>query len=291
MITEVPGIRVGHCTDEGARTGCTVVLGERPLVASGEVRGSAPATREFALLDPAATVRSIDAVVMSGGSAFGLAAGDGVMSWLAAVGRGFPTPWGSVPIVVGMSLFDLSVGDPSVRPLAGDGWAAAEAAAGDGGTLTELGPVGAGTGATVSKWRGEQELVDSGLGGAVLRDGALVVAALVAVNSWGDVAGSSQAGRTPPEMPGPGLGSEAGEVGNTTIGVVATNAAIDQLGCLHMARGAHDGLARSISPPHGSLDGDAFVAVTTGEVPAAQDMLRWMSVQVVEAAIRSVGST
>jgi L-aminopeptidase/D-esterase-like protein len=316
MITEVPGIRVGHHTDSDARTGCTVVLADEPFTASGEVRGSAPATREFALLDPSASVQSIDAVVLSGGSAFGLAAGEGVMQVLDERGRGFPTTWAKVPIVVGLSLFDLPVGDAMVRPTAADGaTAATRALDSEPGDRVELGLVGAGTGATVSKWRGEEVTRPAGLVGAVAREGELVVACLVAVNAWGDIVGSPEAAQPPPDLPGPpgvpgdvgeGAGGEgsaggppaAGEapsfggsrIANTTIGVVATNAAIAKMGCMHAARGAHDGLARAVSPPHASVDGDAFVAIATGEVPAAQDTVRWLAVQVVEEAIRSVAA-
>ena len=310
MITEVPGIRVGHHTDSDARTGCTVVLADEPFTASGEVRGSAPATREFALLDPSASVQSIDAVVLSGGSAFGLAAGDGVMQVLDERGRGFPTTWANVPIVVGLSLFDLPVGDAMVRPTAADGaTAATRALDSEPGDRVELGLVGAGTGATVSKWRGEEVIRPAGLVGAVAREGELVVACLVAVNAWGDIVGSPEAAMAPPEISNPSggphgdvdssgrRGAGAGDasfggsrIANTTIGVVATNAAIAKMGCMHAARGAHDGLARAVSPPHASVDGDAFVAIATGEVPAAQDTVRWLAVQVVEEAIRSVAA-
>src|SRR5690606_13189799 len=176
MVTDVDGVRVGHWTDAEARTGCTVVLLPEGTVASGEVRGGAPATREFALLDPTRMVTRLDAVVLSGGSAFGLAAADGVMAHLADAGIGFETVGGPVPIVVGMSLYDLAVGDPTVRPTARDGRAAVEAATGG---AVETGAVGAGTGATVAKWRGPDHrrpgaLVAATRGG---RDG-LVVAAL-----------------------------------------------------------------------------------------------------------------
>ncbi|MCO5319195.1 MAG: P1 family peptidase [Microthrixaceae bacterium] len=291
MIDLIDGLRVGHTTHAEARTGCTVVLAERAVTASGEVRGSAPATREFALLDPLATVQQVDAVVLSGGSAFGLAAGDGAMGWLADAGRGFETAWGRVPIVVGMSLFDLPEGDPTVHPSASDGRLAARAASEADGSA-DLGLVGAGTGATVSKWRGPELTRASGLVGAVERDGDVVVAALVALNAWGDIVGSPEAALDEPPMPGTG-GEDAfrsGGRGNTTIGVVATNAAVDKAVCAHMARGAHDGLARAVSPPHASVDGDAFVALATGEVPAVQDQLRWMAVKAVEAAITSVGT-
>lgn len=304
MIDVIPGLSVGHHTHREARTGCTVVLADAAVTASGEVRGSAPATREYALLDPMATVQQIDAVVLSGGSAFGLAAGDGVMAWLDQHGRGFETAWGRVPIVVGLSLFDLPVGDPTVRPTAADGHAAAQAAFESTGSAP-LGFHGAGAGATVSKWRGPDAMRDAGLVGAVQREGDLIVAALIAVNAWGDVVGTPEAALADPPIPGAGGGGlgdpggafgsstrvPAGPSGNTTIGVVATNAAVDKAVCQHMARGAHDGLARAISPPHASVDGDAFVALATGEVAAGQDQLRWMAVKAAEEAIRSVGMT
>jgi L-aminopeptidase/D-esterase-like protein len=150
MATDVEGVRVGHWTDAEARTGCTVVLFPEGTVASGEVRGGAPATREFALLDPTRMVTRLDAVVLSGGSAFGLAAADGVMAHLAEAGVGFETVGGRVPIVVAMCLYDLAVGDPTVRPTAEHGRAAA---AGAHGGPVETGRVGAGTGATAPWWR------------------------------------------------------------------------------------------------------------------------------------------
>jgi L-aminopeptidase/D-esterase-like protein len=254
-----------------------------------------------------ATVTQVDAVVLSGGSAFGLAAGDGVMAWLDQHGRGFETAWGRVPIVVGLSLFDLPVGDPTVRPTAADGHAAAQAAFESTGSAP-MGLHGAGAGATVSKWRGADAMRDAGLVGAVQREGDLIVAALIAVNAWGDIVGTPESALADPRIPAAGGGGPgddgdqgnafgsgtrvpAGPSGNTTIGVIATNAAVDKAVCQHMARGAHDGLARAISPPHASVDGDAFVALATGEVPAGQDQLRWMAVKVADEAIRSVGIT
>src|SRR6059058_2345651 len=149
----IAGVSVGHWTDSGALTGCTAILLPEGATASGEVRGGAPATREFELLAPHRTVENVDAVVLSGGSAFGLAACDGVVRWLEENGRGFPTPAGLVPIVVGACLFDLAVGDASVRPGPEEGYAAC-ASAGEGDPPT--GQVGAGTGATVDKWRGPE---------------------------------------------------------------------------------------------------------------------------------------
>lgn len=300
MIWELDGVSVGHWTDPVARTGCTVVLFDPAAVASGEVRGSAPATREFALLDPTATVERIDAIVLSGGSAFGLAAATSVVDWCEAHGRGVPTIAGRVPIVVGMSLFDLAVGDATVRPTADHGRLAVEAAA-DGGTR-DLGLIGAGTGATTSKWRGIENATPGGLVGAVRRDGDLVVAALVAVNPWGDVRGAAHDGEPWPDLRAPGsdaigsdaIGSEAtgsdlsDTTTNTTIGVVVTNARADKLGCHHLARGAHDGLARAITPPHSHVDGDAFVAASTGVIEAPLPLVRAHVVEVVDRAIRSV---
>ncbi|MBS1837220.1 MAG: P1 family peptidase [Actinobacteria bacterium] len=293
MIWEIDGVRVGHWSDPVARTGCTAVLFEPAAVASGEVRGGAPASHELALLDPTATVERIDAVVLTGGSAFGLASTFGVTAWCEERGRGVPTPAGRVPIVVGMGLFDLAVGDATVRPGPVQGRSACDAAiGGDGAAAPGLGIVGAGCGATVGKWRGLAQAVPGGLVGAVQRDGELAVAALVAVNAWGDVDGVGRSGEPWPSMPPPGSAGArgAGPFANTTIGVVVTNARLDKLGCHHVARGAHDGLARAVTPPHSHVDGDAFVAAATGDVDAAPELVRALAVTVVDRAIRSVGS-
>lgn len=288
MATDVEGVRVGHWTDAEARTGCTVVLLPEGTVASGEVRGGAPATREFALLDPTMMVTRLDAVVLSGGSAFGLAAADGVMGHLADAGVGFQTVGGRVPIVVAMSLYDLAVGDPTTRPTADDGRRAAQAAHAG---AVETGGVGAGTGATVAKWRGPEHRRPGGLVTATRRgrDG-LLVAALVAVNAFGepgvdpgDVADGSVAGS---DLGDGSLGT------NTTIGVVVTNARLDKVGCHLLAQSAHDGLARSVSPAHTSVDGDAFVAAATGSVAAELAVVRNLAVAAVSDAILTLaGST
>jgi len=275
MITDVPGVRVGHWTDAAARTGCTVVLLPAGTVASGEVRGGAPGTREFALLAPERLVARVDAVVLSGGSAFGLAACDGVVQWCEERGIGFPTSVGPVPIVVGMVLFDLLVGDRSVRPDAAAGRLACEAAV-DG--RFEVGPVGAGAGATVRKWTGRVEDVRAaGIGTATERHGDVVVSALFAVNALGDA----------PDGGGPRL-TQAGFVEQTTIGVVATNATLDKVGCLLTAQSAHDGLARALDPAHLSVDGDAVVACATGAVSAPVDHVRVLAARAAERAIASV---
>ncbi|WP_436793616.1 P1 family peptidase [Actinospongicola halichondriae] len=278
MITEIEGIRVGHWTDADAMTGCTVVLFPEGTVASGEVRGGAPATREFALLDPTKMVQRLDAVVLTGGSAFGLAAADGVMAVLAERGQGFETVGGPVPIVVAMGLFDLAVGDGSVRPTAAAGRSATESAT----TVPPLlGAVGAGTGATVAKWRGPDHRRPGALVSATVRAGDVVVSALVAVNAFGEP------GATPAEV----LDGTTGDAfQNTTIGVVATNAALDKVGCHLAAQSAHDGLARAVAPSHTSADGDAFVVAATGQVDCEVGLVRTMAIAAVEEAIASLPS-
>lgn len=302
MITDVPGLRVGHWTDPVAATGCTVVVFPAGTVASGEVRGGAPATREVALLDPTRTVARLDALVLTGGSAFGLAAADGVARWCEERGMGFPTPAGPVPIVVALALFDLMVGDPAVRPGPGEGYAACVAATAG---PVAAGRVGAGTGATVGgggaavPGPGPRPRRPGGLVTAASRVGDLVVAALVAVNAAGApgaddalatgiAAAAAPAGRGDADAPGaPGGPWSAGlaGMGNTTIGLVATNARLDKLGCHIVAQGAHDGLARAVFPAHGRSDGDAFVAASTGGVTADVDAVRALAVHVVARAI------
>jgi L-aminopeptidase/D-esterase-like protein len=169
-----------------------------------------------------------------------------------------------------------------VRPGPPEGLAACRAA-----PRRDLGAIGAGTGATAGTWRGPDDEVPGGLVGWSGSHGDLVVSALVAVNPWGDVVGHGLHGRAAPDLsePVPGL---AGEPGNTVIGVVATNARLDPAGCQHVARGAHDGLARAVDPPHSSRDGDAFVAAATGQIDAPVELVRWMAVTVVDRAIRSL---
>jgi len=282
--TEVAGVRVGHWTDARARTGCTVVVLPEGTVASGEVRGGAPATREFALLEPTRLVRHIDAVLLTGGSAFGLAAADGVATELEGEGRGFATSAGPVPIVVGLGLFDLAVGDPTVRPGPAEGRAAFRAASS--GTVA-AGPVGAGTGATTGTWRGAGQARPGGLGTATERDGDLVLGALFAVNAFGDIAAADGAlDDLPADWPGRDLGAT-----NTTIGVVVTNAVLDKVGCQLLAQSAHDGLARALEPAHTRFDGDAVVCAATGTLgtEVSVDRLRHLATRVTTRAVLAVG--
>lgn len=290
MITEIDGVSVGQWTEPEARTGCTVALFPPGTVASGEVRGGAPATREFALLEPGRLVDRLDAVVLTGGSAFGLAAADGVMTWLERQGRGFPTPAGPVPIVVAMGLFDLMVGDGSVRPDADAGSQACDAASqGE----VAVGAVGAGTGATVGKWQGWDRSAPGGLCGAVRHHGDLVVASLVAVNALGSPDDGTAPGVEPAELEvagwlGDAAGGPPGGLANTTIGVVATNARLDKGSCHLAAQGAHDGLARSMRPAHSQSDGDAMVVAATGLVEVDPQAVRQLATTVVADAIRSL---
>lgn len=279
----VDGVEVGHWTDVEARTGCTVIVFPPGTVGSGEIRGGAPATREFALLDPGRIVDRVDAVVLSGGSAFGLAAAEGVVDELERMGRGFPTPAGVVPIVVGMSLFDLGVGDGSVRP---DGRAGSLAFAARS-SHVEVGPVGAGTGATYGNWRGTGAARPGGLGIASIGRGDLVVSAVVAVNAAGDIDDGELdtvdriTDGSFDEWP-----DRSDPFANTTLGVVVTNAALDKAACHLVAQGGHDGLARVIVPAHTRTDGDAIVVAATGVVDASVDELRLMAVAAVVTAVR-----
>lgn len=287
MLTDVAGVRVGHWTDDGARTGCTAVLLPAGTTAGVEVGGGAPASRELALLGPHRTVQRCDAVLLTGGSAFGLGAADGVMRWCEERGIGVPTPAGPVPIVPTLALYDLGVGDPAVRPGSDEGYAACVAAS-EG--RFEAGAVGAGTGATVGAWRGPAAARPGGIATATATTGEVVVSTLLAVNAFGDVdPDGGGLARAAEELAAatPSLGTE-GTFANTTVGVVATNARLDKVGCRLLAQGGHAGLSRSLVPAHTRVDGDAIVGLATGEVDAEIDVLRLLAAAAVEQAIRSL---
>ena len=273
-LTDVDGLAVGHWTDERAATGCTVVLCDgEGAVAGVDVRGAAPGTRETDLLDPVNAVQRVHAVVIAGGSAFGLDAAGGVMRWLEAHGRGVEVGPLRVPIVPAAVLFDLPVGRPDVRPDAAAGEAACEAAST---APVPQGSVGAGTGATVGKFAGFERAVKSGIGSSGQRlSGGVAVGALAAVNAAGDVvdpaSGAVVAG---PRRDGGGflrsrdwLQEHDPRIGvgqNTTLAVVATDAVLTKPEVALVARMAHDGLARAIDPVHTMLDGDTVFALATG---------------------------
>jgi L-aminopeptidase/D-esterase-like protein len=281
-LTDVGGLRVGHFTDTRRPTGCTVVLAEAGAVCGVDVRGGAPGTRETDLLDPVATVEIVHAIVLSGGSAFGLEAASGVVRYLEEKGVGFPVGVGKVPIVPAAILFDLALGDWKVRPDAAAGYEAAQRASS--GPIAE-GNVGAGAGATVGKMFGLAAAMRGGIGtSSVRRPDGVVVAALVAVNALGDVVdphtGEPVAGaRTRDgkalrgsvgalldgETPGRPLSGQ-----NTSIGVVATNVALRKTEATKVAQMAHDGLARSVRPVHTPWDGDTLFALSTGSLAVEQ---------------------
>jgi L-aminopeptidase/D-esterase-like protein len=287
MITDVPGVRAGHWT--GGATGVTVVVFPPDTVGSVEIRGGAPATRETAVLDPLATVAHVDAIVLSGGSAFGLAAADGVMRALAEQGRGVPPRGGPVPIVPAAAIFDLVVAGDE-RPGVEEGRAALCAALATDAPPLARGRAGAGRGASVAKWRGGEHGTTGGLGTASAHDGEVVVAALVVVNAVGDVHDATGAPIVASTAPSdvPGFPDEAPfeEGTNTTLAIVATNARCTKHECHLLARSANHGLARAIHPSHTRHDGDLAFACATGAVDAHLDRLRVMVTDITAEAVR-----
>ena len=292
------GIRVGHHTDARRPTGCSVVLTEAGAVGGVDVRGAAPGTRETELLSPVNAVEQVHAVLLAGGSAFGLDAAGGVMRWLEERGVGVRVGPAVVPIVPAAILFDLWVGDASVRPDASAGYAACVAASGD---APAQGCVGAGAGASVGKLFGIARAMKGGIGTASIKVGGITVGALVAVNAIGDVVdpangrvlagartedgaallGSMQAllrGEVPPPL-------QAGMA--TTIGVVATDAVLTKAQAQKLAQMAHDGLARSINPVHTLTDGDTLFALATGasELTGHVTLLGAVAAEVMAAAV------
>ncbi len=305
-ITDVPGILVGHAHDPQALTGCTVVLCPPGTVGGVDQRGGAPGTRETDPLRPIHLVDQVHAVLLAGGSAFGLGAADGVVAFLEAQGVGFDVGVAKVPIVPAAILFDLGLGRAGVRPDAAMGRAACQAASAQ---PPLEGNAGAGMGATAGKILGMEGATKAGLGSwsVTLADG-VVVGALVAVNPFGDVvdpwSGRILAGaRATAAWPQPAAGQEpfvdslqvmkalAGSStlgfrrGNTVIGVVATNARLDKEGANKVAQMAQDGVARAVRPAHTMLDGDTLFALCTGQVAADVNVVGAFAAEVVAAAV------
>ena len=293
-ITDVPGIKVGHYTDREAATGCTVILCEEGAIAGVDVRGSAPGTRETDPLRPMSLVGKAHAILLSGGSAFGLDAAAGVMRYLEERGYGFDVGVAKVPTVPAAILFDLRIGNSRVRPGPEEGYKACLAASN--GPVAE-GCVGAGTGATVGKILGPDRMTKGGLGTASQKIGNITVGAVVAVNAFGDVVdpetGKIIAGPRDTERRGflstleimKWLAMSAAPT-NTTIGVVATDALLNKEQVNKIAQMAHDGLARAIRPAHTMVDGDAIFALATGkEGPADVTLLGAVAAELVAMAI------
>lgn len=278
-FSDIPGLQVGHAQDVDAQTGCSVVLTTNGAVCGVDQRGGAPGTRETDLLRPMHLVEKVHAVLLTGGSAFGLAAADGVMQWLEEKQIGFDVQVAHVPIVPAAVLFDLAVGRADVRPDAAMGYAACEAAANNE-NGSNMGSIGAGTGATVGHILGPQGRMKGGLGSAVINLGdGLLVGALFAVNCFGDVvdpdSGQILAGARKlsenefvdtMQVLKQGV-SGFTQQGNTVIGIVATNATLTKEAANKVAQMAHDGLARAIRPAHTMFDGDTIFALTTGQHP------------------------
>lgn len=263
-ITDVPGIRVGHDTNLEAGTGCSVILCDPAAVGGVDVRGGAPATRETDLLHPLCMVDEVNAVLLTGGSAFGLDAASGVVRYLDERGIGYDTGVARVPIVPGAAIFDLPCGSATVRPDHAAGYRACEQASGG---PIEQGNVGGGTGATVGKMLGPDFAMKGGLGSASMELlGGIIVGAIVLVNALGDIvdpetqqviAGTrNSAGKDP---------GASNPFGNTTIAVIATNATLTKAQVSKVAQMAHDGMAHVIRPAHTMFDGDTVFALAIGD--------------------------
>ncbi len=301
-LTAIRGIRVGHAHDLEALTGCTVILCPPNTVGGVDQRGGAPATRETDLLPPMHIVEHVNAILLTGGSVFGLAAADGVVRYLEEHKIGLSTPEGLVPIVPTAALYDLNIGKADVRPDAAMGYAACTAATSE--PVTQRG-VGAGSGAKVGSLMGMPFATRSGIGSAAVElENGLIVAALVAVNAIGDVVnaqGEIIAGlRVAPDseqfagtlnvmkiMSGGLLPSG----GNTIIGVIATNAKFDKEATNKLAQMAQDGIAQAVRPAHTMYDGDTLFALSTGEIAADVSIVGAFAAEVVAEAIRNAIQT
>ncbi len=274
-ITDVQGVKVGHFTESRRPTGCTVLLFEKGATAGVDVRGSAPGTRETDLLNPINSVQQVQAILLAGGSAFGLDAASGVVRYLDEHRLGYAVGDVVVPIVPAAILYDLEIGDAKIRPTAESGYKACQAATTE---RVAEGNVGAGAGAAIGKMFGLKQAMKSGLGSASVHVGetGIVVGAIVAVNAVGDVVDPKTGKIIAGARKADGSGfmdsmariregySVRAEGTNTTIGVVATNVALDKAQATKVAQMAHDGLARTIYPVHTPSDGDTIFAVATG---------------------------
>lgn len=294
MITDVPGFLVGHYTDDVNLTGCTVILCPPRTVGSCDVRGSSPGSREFALLAPDKQMQEVHAVLLSGGSAYGLGAANGVMKFLAEREIGYKTPWVTVPIVPSAIIFDLNIGSSSVFPTPENAYTACLNA----GTSVEQGSVGAGTGAVIGKWNGFETAMKGGVGTASSRHDSLIVGAIAVVNSIGDVLnedGTTLAGATRDGKFYDAKGRLEHFVNerlltrntNTTLVVVASNAKLSKVDTNRVAQRVHDGMARAIQPCHTTFDGDVAFALSSGEVLHPVDVVAEHAAAAAAEAIRN----
>lgn len=295
-ILDVKGIKVGQVEDKEGLTGCTVIICEDGGVCGVDVRGSAPGTRETDLLDPINMVQKVHAIVLSGGSAFGLESTCGVSRYLEEKGIGFDVGVAKVPIVTGAVLFDLGVGDPKCRPNIEMGYKACQIA-----NNIELkqGNYGAGCGATVGKIRGSEFCTKGGIGSYSIKlDNGLVVSAIIAVNAFGDVyengqviAGVLNDDKTDflntYDLMKKGVNKGGFNIDNTTIGAVVTNAKLSKAECKKISQMAHNGFAKSIFPIHTPHDGDTIFTLATGEVETDITLLGSIASEVVEKSVIS----
>jgi len=286
------GFTIGHWSDPVARTGCTVVLPPEGTVASCDVRGSSPGSRELSLLAPDKTMQQINALVLTGGSAHGLAAADGVVRYLEEKGIGYATPWALVPIVPAAVIFDLNNGSATIRPDAESGRSAAAAASSD----VAEGSVGAGTGATVGKWAGIEKSMPGGFAIAAESVAGAIVAAVAVVNAVGDIYGddgriiagahddqgwlAGRAGIAVPSRKAIPLQT------NTTLVALLTDARLSKIEANRVAQRMHDGMARAIRPIHTSFDGDAAFCLASGKVDVEFELVAEAGTAATAAAIR-----
>ena len=301
-VTQI-GVKIGQAEDTAGGTGCTVFICEEGMRAGLDVRGGGPASRESELLKPLASAQVIHAIVLAGGSAFGLGTANGVMSYLEKRGIGFDVGVTKVPLVVQSDLFDLTVGDAFARPDAAMGYEAAKRAL-EAPNYRD-GNYGAGCGATVGKCEGMDFCMKTGIGSYAVELGPLKIGAVVAVNAFGDIfdwkTGQKVAGLLTKDKKGFRSTVDVMKekvvpvdnrfVGNTTLGVVMTNADLNKTQLCKIAGMAHDGYACSIRPVHTSVDGDSIYAVSVGDVKADQDLVGTLAAEVMsEAILRAVFS-
>ena len=298
-IDSIKGIRIGQVQDEKAGTGCTVFISETGMCAGLDVRGGGPASRETQLLNPLMSAQFIHAIVLAGGSAFGLGAANGVMEYLEEHDIGLPVGTARVPLVVQSDIFDLTVGDMSGHPDAAMGYEAARIAMEE--PNYRDGNYGAGTGATVGKIMGMDHCMKTGIGSYAVQAGELQIGAVVVVNAFGDIfdwkTGKKAAGLLNEDRSGFKdsvevmlrgenlLESGKGLVNNTTLGVIITNADLNKVQLCKIAGMTHNGYARSINPVHTSLDGDSIFAVSVGRIKSDPDTVGTIAAQVMSEAI------
>jgi len=285
--------KIGHYTDKTHATGCTVIFPPEGTIASASVKGASPGTRELALLSPERKLNHINALMLTGGSAFGLSAAQGVVEFLEGQNLGYQTNYGIVPIVPAAVIFDLNIGDPSIRPIPENAWEASRQA---GFNNDASGCVGAGTGATVGKWSGIEYAMKGGIGLASISHGDLKVTAMTVVNSVGDILnreGNILAGALDESQHFKAVNNSkirwgdpaVGMAENTVLSVIMTNAKIDKQQAYYLAEHAHYGIARRIEPSHTSYDGDIAFMMALPKVKVAIDTVSVMAVHAVEDSI------